>query len=72
MFFKEIQEFTIDSNPKGGKQALSIIIRIRYIFKFSSHLVENNVSWYNAMFYNLTRVYLRCVEPGRVKASALY
>ena len=39
-FFKEIQEFTIDSNPKGVNQAPSIRIRCRHIFRVFSTSYE--------------------------------
>ena len=43
-FFKEIQEFTIDSNPKGVNQAPSIRIRCRHIFRVFSTSYEKRFS----------------------------
>ncbi len=69
--FKEIQEFTIVSNPKGGNQAPSIRIRCRLIFHVFSTSYEKRFSHEMQCFQGDSRIYYRLEPEGR-KSSALY
>ena len=71
MFFKEIQEVTIDSNPKGGNQALSIRIRLRHIFRVFLTSYEKRFSVKMQFAQGDSRIDYR-LEPEGGKPSALY
>ena len=71
MFSKELEIFTLVSNPEGGKKAPSIRIRVRHIFHVFSTSYEKRFS-IKMRFFIRIRAYLLYVEPEGRKSSALY
>ena len=67
----ELELISVVSNPKGLNQEPFIRIRGRYIFNVSLTSKETRFSVKCNVFKRI-RAYLRCVEPGGGKSSALY
>ena len=70
-FSKQIQEFTIVSNPKGDKKTPSIRIRVRHVFHVFSTYYEKRF-FIKTICFKGVRAYLRYGEAEMWKSNARY